>query len=53
VQRRRLVVAGEGDEGGGGGGWEGVSYFNLEELVRVASPTWINLEEPGQGGQPT
>jgi hypothetical protein len=22
VQRRRLVVAGEGDKGGGGGGWE-------------------------------
>jgi hypothetical protein len=22
VQRRRLVVAGEGDEGGGGRGWE-------------------------------
>ncbi len=28
-------------------------YVYLEEPVRVASPTRINLEEPGQGGQPT
>ncbi len=27
--------------------------INLEESVRVASTTRINLEEPGQGGQPT
>ncbi len=27
--------------------------INLEEPVRVASTTRINLEEPGQGGQPT
>jgi hypothetical protein len=26
VQRRRLVVAGEGNEGGGGGGWESPIY---------------------------
>jgi hypothetical protein len=27
VQRRRLVVAGEGGKGGGDGGWESISYF--------------------------
>ena len=27
--------------------------INLEEPVRVASPHRINLEESGQGGQPT
>ncbi len=27
--------------------------INLEEPVRVASTTRINLEEPGQCGQPT
>jgi hypothetical protein len=27
--------------------------FILEEPGRLPSPTRINLEEPGQGGQPT
>ena len=30
-----------------------IEIIYLEEPVRVASPHRINLEEPGQGGQPT
>jgi hypothetical protein len=30
-----------------------IRYFTWRNPVRVASPHRINLEEPGQGGQPT
>ncbi len=40
---------------GGGGDVKATTSecFTWRNPVRVASPTRINLEEPGQGGQPT
>jgi hypothetical protein len=35
------------------GGSTEVEGFTWRNPVRVASPHRINLEEPGQGGQPT
>ncbi len=63
-----IIIADSGGGSGGGGGAVVCRKLNLEEPVRVrpAQPglTWrnpsgwpaqpgLNLEEPGQGGQPT
>ncbi len=49
----RAVAEIDGVEVGRGGGVIIYGQLTWRNPVRVASPHRINLEEPGQGGQPT